>query len=97
MARQRQVISDPTLLAAALEGLILQKDRIEEQIRNLRGILGKRSPGRPAKAAAAAAVDSDSAEKPRKRRKMSAAARKRIAEAQKKRWSEYRKQQKAEG
>lgn len=95
MARQRQVISDPTLLAAALEGLILQKERIEEQIRNLREVLGKRSAGRPAKAAPATAESSE--EKPRKRRKMSAAARKRIAEAQKKRWSEYRKQQKAEG
>ncbi|MCC6292072.1 MAG: hypothetical protein IT164_05445 [Bryobacterales bacterium] len=95
MARQRQVISDPTLLAAALEGLILQKERIEEQIRNLREVLGKRSAGRPAKAAAAPAESGE--EKPRKRRKMSAAARKRIAEAQKKRWSEYRKQQKAEG
>ncbi len=95
MARQRQVISDPTLLAAALEGLILQKERIEEQIRNLREVLGTRSAGRPAKVASATAESSE--EKPRKRRKMSAAARKRIAEAQKKRWSEYRKQQKAEG
>jgi len=94
MARQTQLIKDPVLLAAALEGLTLQKERIEDQIRQIREALGKKSPGRPAKAASAAAASDG---KPRKRRKMSAAARKRIAEAQKKRWSEYRKQQKAEG
>jgi hypothetical protein len=93
MARPTQLINDPNLLAAALEGLLLQKDRIEDQIRQLRALLGKKSPGRPAKSASAAA-SSDA--KPRRRRKMSAAARKRIAEAQKKRWSEYRKQQKAD-
>lgn len=94
MARSSQLINDPNLLAAALEGLLLQKERIEGQIRQLREMLGKRPPGRPAKAASVAAV---SEAKPRRRRKMSAAARKRIAEAQKKRWSEYRKQQRAEG
>lgn len=94
MARPKQLMNDPNLLAAALEGLLLQKDRLDEQIRQLREAMGKRPPGRPAKSAGAGAV---AEEKPRKRRKMSAAARKRIAEAQKKRWSEYRKQQKAEG
>ena len=94
MARPRQLINDPNLLAAALEGLLLQKDRLEDQIRQLRGLLGKKSPGRPAKSAGVAAPTE---EKPKRRRKMSAAARKRIAEAQKKRWSEYRKQQKSEG
>ena len=92
MARPTQLINDPNLLAAALEGLTLQKDRIEDQIRQLRGLLGKKSPGRPAKSASAPATTA----KPKKRRKMSAAARKRIAEAQKKRWSEYRKAQKAD-
>jgi len=93
MARPTQLMNDPNLLAAALEGLLLQKERLDEQIRQLREAMGKRSPGRPAKSASAAPSEG----KPRKRRKMSAAARKRIAEAQKKRWSEYRKQQKAEG
>ena len=93
MARTTQLINDPNLLAAALEGLSLQKDRIEDQIRQLRGLLGKKSPGRPAKSASVAAA---SVAKPKRRRKMSSAARKRIAEAQKKRWSEYRKQQKAD-
>lgn len=95
MARPTQLMNDPNLLAAALEGLMLQKERLDEQIRQLREAMGKRSPGRPAKSASASAAPAE--EKPRKRRKMSAAARKRIAEAQKKRWSEYRKQQKADG
>ncbi|MGH9611730.1 MAG: hypothetical protein ACRD4P_01470 [Bryobacteraceae bacterium] len=74
-----------SLLAAALEGLELQKQRIDEQIREVRSMLGK--PG--AKQARAAAADSGPA---RTRRTLSPLARKRIAAAQKKRWAEYRKQ-----
>ena len=83
MARAGNSVQDTTLLTAALEGLELQKERIEEQIRKVRGLLGKRRTPRAAPVARAA-------EKPAKRR-LSAAARKRIAAAQKKRWADYRK------
>lgn len=91
MARYPKLVKtdNKTLLAAALEGLELQKQRIEEQIRSVRSMLGAggRAPAVATKAAAPA---------PRKRRKMSAAARKSIAAAQKKRWAEYHKKQAAE-
>jgi hypothetical protein len=72
---------DKSLLTAALEGLELQKQRIEEQIQEVKQQLG---------AKAAPAPSTASAKKPRKR-VLSAVARKRIAAAQKKRWAEYRK------
>ena len=75
------------MLAAALEGLQLQKTRIEEQIANVRAMLGIKKRGRPPKNAA-----SQEAPKPaRKHRKMSAAARKRIGDATRKRWAALRK------
>ena len=87
--------ADPMLLNAALEGLELHKARIDEQIKQVRALLGKRGPGRPpAKAPAAAAVAAPVAtEGKRKRKPLSAAARKRIAAAQKKRWADFRKKQ----
>jgi hypothetical protein len=81
--------NDPVFLAAALEGLKLQRARIDDQIRQVEGLLGKRRPGRPVAAEAAAP---EAAAAPRRKRKLSAAARARIAAAQKKRWAEYRKQ-----
>jgi len=78
-------IKDVTLLAAALEGLELQKSRIEAQIAEVRSALGR---GGMKKAGDAA--DAPRAKSGRKRR-LSAAARARIAAAQKKRWAEYRK------
>jgi len=83
MARAGKPIQDTTLLTAALEGLELQRDRIDEQIRKVRALLGERKAPRAARAPAAV-------EKPAKRR-LSSAARKRIAAAQKKRWADYRK------
>lgn len=84
MPRARSVENE-SLLGAALEGLELQKQRIDEQIRHVRSLLGKRS-GR-------VTVDSEPAGvKPARKRQLSAAARKRIAAAQKRRWAEYRKQ-----
>jgi len=73
-----------SLLTAALEGLELQKQRIDEQIREVRSMLGK-----PGAKQTRAAADSGSA---RTKRTLSPLARKRIAAAQKKRWAEYRKQ-----
>ncbi|HUS07657.1 MAG TPA: hypothetical protein VMZ52_15230 [Bryobacteraceae bacterium] len=89
MARvTRGVAADDSLLQAALEGLEAQKMRIEEQIRRVQGMLRQGRRGRPA----AAGVDGASAaESERPKRVLSAAARKRIAAAQKKRWANFRK------
>jgi hypothetical protein len=84
------MLKDPGLLEAALEGLLLQKERVENQIREVRSLLGRR--GRSSSSTSPAESQGSA---PRKR-ELSEAARKRIAAAQKKRWAEYRKQQKAE-
>jgi hypothetical protein len=100
MPRTGNSLNDPSILEAALEGLEAQRARLDEQIKQVRQLLGtsggRRAAGRqsggeapaPAKSAAAA---------PRKRRQLSPAARKRIAAAQKKRWAEYRKTKGSEG
>jgi hypothetical protein len=84
-------IKDHALLSAALEGLELQRARIEEQIREVRSLLGQRAKKAPASAATADEGGSAGPKKRRRRRKLSAEARARIAAAQKKRWNEYRK------
>jgi hypothetical protein len=82
---------DPAMLAMALVGYEIEKKKIDEQIKAIRAQLGGAGPapkvGRPAKSVAPA-------EEP-KRRKLSVAARKRIAAAQKRRWAEHRKAQAA--
>lgn len=85
MARPRKTVQDPTFLAAALEGLELQKQRIDEQIRQVYAMLGRRVP------APAAAAAPPAGEKRARKRNLSSAARERIAAAQKKRWAEFRK------
>jgi hypothetical protein len=85
MPRTQSSVNDPTLLNAALEGLELQRQRLDDQIRQVRGMLGTRR-GRPPASAA-----HNGAEAPRPRRTLSLAARKRIAQAQKRRWAAYRK------
>lgn len=84
MARPKLGVADPAFLSAALEGLELQRHRIEEQIRYVRSLLGRNRPkGSP--------VEVTAHGKPSVKRELSSAARKRIAAAQKKRWAEYRK------
>ena len=73
-------IRNQALLAAALEGLELQKKRIDEQIQEVRSLLGKGRRGRP-----------PGSNHQRSGSRLSAAARRRIAAAQKRRWAEYRK------
>lgn len=87
-----KIIRDQSLLAAALEGLGLQKQRIEEQIREVRLLLGKTAArrGRPPGSINKSSANNHSAHKAGPGR-MSPAARKRIAAAQKRRWAEYRK------
>ena len=72
----------PEILSAALKGLEAQRDRVASQIAEVRRLLG----GAHAPASSAAEAPT---RKPR--RKMSAAARKRITEAQRKRWEAFRK------
>jgi hypothetical protein len=73
---------DSSMLAMALVGYELEKQKIEGKIRDIRAKLGgavtaiKKAIGAPAK-----------------KRTLSAAARKRIAAAQKRRWAEHRKKQ----
>ena len=68
------------LITAAIQGFESQKGQIDAQIAELRAMLNGRT-----------AVASTEAATPRKRRAMSAAARKRIAAAQRKRWAEAKK------
>lgn len=72
---------DQMTLRMALAGYEIERNRIEDKIREIKAQLkGKSAP--------AAAGNS---EKAPAKRKMSAAARKRIAAAQKKRWAEFHK------
>lgn len=97
MPRTPSHVDQSALYEAALEGLELQKQRIEEQIRAVRSLLGGKKP-RAAKAAeetSAAPSAKKAGRKPRRKRNLSPEARKRIAEAQKKRWAAFRKNSEA--
>jgi len=95
-------LENKTLLGAALEGLELQRTRLEEQIRQVKialGHAGVRRRGRPPKSLAVSRPGAETApaaagRAKKKTRNMSAAARKRIADAQKKRWANFRKEKK---
>lgn len=82
MRRKRSI--DPSILQAALIGLEAQRQRTDEQITQVKAMLG----GRSRKAAGRTAT------LPGKKRVLSTAARKRIAAAQRKRWAEWRRKQK---
>jgi len=80
------------VLNAALSGLELQKQKIEEHIQEVRAMLGIRSDGqkrrgRPPKSAASMPEVSPAPTPARTRGKRSAAVRARMAEAQRKRWA----------
>jgi len=92
MPRTGNSIQNHSLLTAALEGLELQRQRIDEQIREVRSLLGKTSGrrGRPPGSTSSSSTNHGPAAK-RPATRLSAAARKRIAAAQKRRWAEYRK------
>ena len=86
------------ILQYALSHLEAERDKIQEKIDAIRQEMGSPK-GRPGRKSASAAVSADTAAAPaaapRKKRVLSEAARKRIAAAQKKRWAEHRKNQKA--
>lgn len=79
------------ILEAALVAFESQRQRLDEQIAKVRSLLGRRV-GLLLKSNGEAVVTS-SAAAPKKRRGLSAEARKRIAAAQKKRWAAFRKTQ----
>lgn len=87
MPRPEKNIRNTALLSAALEGLELQKQRIEEQIQEVRSLLGKGT-GRRGRPPSTTANNNKHKRGPSR---LSAAARRRIAAAQKRRWAEYRK------
>jgi hypothetical protein len=90
MPRPGNSIRDQSLLTAALEGLQLQKQRIDEQIREVRSLLGK-TPGRRGRPRGTSGNAASNAADAGKRTRLSPSARKRIAAAQKRRWAKYRK------
>ena len=90
MARPPSSMQDPSLLAAALEGLELQRKRVDDQIAMVRGMLSGR------KSVATASAPTHSAGPARRKRVLSEEARLRIAAAQKKRWAAFRKGKKSE-
>ena len=91
MARPSSQMQDPALLAAALEGLEMQRKRIEDQIATVRSMLSGRKSVASAPAASAPAASGS-----RRKRVLSEEARLRIAAAQKKRWAAFRKGKKSE-
>jgi len=81
MPRVKKSLQSDELLEAALAGLQLRRQQLDEQIMEVRSLLGRGAArrGRPPGAAKNG------------RSRLSAAARRRIAAAQKRRWAEYRK------
>ena len=79
----RGTSQDSSLLEMALVGYEIEKKKIEDKIREIRAKLGGRRVSAPG-------MQPAGDDQP-KRRKLSAAARKRIAVAQRKRWKEHRK------
>ena len=81
------------ILEAALQGLESQREKLDEQIAQVRAMMGGRTgrPGRPPKVASTQTASAP--RNGRKKRTLTAEARKRIAAAQKKRWANFRKEQ----
>lgn len=85
MARGKNV-EDSTTLQMALVGYQIEKDKIEEKIRELQAQLRGRRAATPDAATPAKKAFGT-------KRVLSPAARRRIAAAQRKRWAEHRKRQ----
>ncbi len=98
MAKTTLLVDNIALYQAALEGLELQKQRVEEQIRQVREVLSGRRVSAPQSDAAPAAAPGNKDKKvkavpstgKKRKRTLSEEARTRIAEAQKKRWETFR-------
>lgn len=88
MPRPKQQAHNETVLQAALEWYELQKRKIEGQISQVQMMLGMKAKPAGNRAGGSSATHRST---PGGKRTMSAAAKKRIADAQKRRWAEYRK------
>ncbi len=93
MPRGKQL--DRSILEAALRGLESRLGDIDEKIGEVKRLLGGR--GRPRRQAQSRPGEVTDRPARRKRRVMSAAARKRIADAQKRRWAQFRAQEAKRG
>lgn len=85
---------EPAILTAALEGLHLQKARLEQQIAAVQGMIGGRKKPGPKPKALAAADDWEApamVKKAKMKRVLSPEARERISAGVKKRWAAARK------
>ena len=84
------------ILEAALQGLESQRERLDEQISEVRRLLSGRgvaSKATPTKSAPSSENSAGPRRGARKKRALSSEARARIAAAQKKRWAAFRKSQ----
>ena len=98
MPKTPMQVDQAALYEAALEGLELQKQRLEEQIRMVSSLIGgKKTRAAAPESAAAVAPKAKAGKKAktkgksRRKRNLSPEARARIADAQKKRWAAFRK------
>jgi len=91
MAKQSRT-ANREILEAALQGLEAQKQKLDEQISQVRGMMRGGGAGRRSQSSAGEESGGGS-RRGRKKRVLSAEARKRIAAAQKKRWAAFRKSQ----
>ena len=82
MPRLKKTLQNNDLLEAALAGLQLRRQELDAQIQEVRALLGKSTAGRRARATMPPKNGGG---------RLSPAARRRIAAAQKRRWAEYRK------
>ena len=89
---KRTAAPNREILEAALQGLEIQKQKLDEQIAQVRALLGPRA-GRSAKGTGGQSGGAEKGAGRGKRRNLSPEARKRIAAAQKKRWADFRKSQ----
>jgi hypothetical protein len=91
MPRGRTASQDRATLEAAIRGFELERNEIDAAIAKIKKQLGGKSSSTLSVSSAPAAGKSQGV--PRKKRVLSAEARKRIAAAQKRRWAEHRKAQ----
>jgi hypothetical protein len=84
---RESTMEDRAILESALTGLQSQLNQIDEAMAGIRSQLRHGGPGRRANASI------NGVQPVRRKRNMTAAARKRIGEATRKRWAAYRKQQ----
>lgn len=91
MLRTASPVNQSALYEAALEGLELQKQRLQEQIRMVRSLLGGKNPRMSDASEADSAPRAKKAgRKQRRKRNLSPEASARISEAQRRRWAAFR-------